>query len=299
VSRPDAAGGGCKPAAPSRGAGSGSLRGVSGAREGVPDASRFSAFQQETPLGASAALVIAFAGMLLGTTIGATGIGGVLLVPVLTYGLGLPVKSAIALALWSYLWSGLLAVMLYARRGSIDGRSAAWLCLAAAPAAYLGARMAAAVPGSALEALIALLLSLSGLNALRRPAATGDASAPGGALLAALGAITGFGSAMVGAGGAVILVPLLVALDQPALLAIGLGQAIQLPIAAVASLSNIAAGLVDLALGSMLAAALALGIAVGTPLAHALPQAALRRLLGAMMLAAGLALAARLALSAA
>ena len=47
----------------------------------------------------------------------------------------------------------------------------------------------------------------------------------------------------------------------------------------------------------MLAAALSLGILIGAPLAHALPQVALRRLLAITMVVAGVAIAARLVLS--
>jgi uncharacterized protein len=111
--------------------------------------------------------------------------------------------------------------------------------------------------------------------------------------------VTGFAAALAGAGGALILVPLLVALGEPVLAAIGLGQVIQLPIAAVATLANLWQGRIDLLLGSVLALALSLGIAAGVPLAHTLPQTALRRLLALTMLAAGGAIAARLLLSAA
>ena len=69
------------------------------------------------PTGAAA---LGVAGVLIGVLIGATGIGGVLLVPFLVHGLKYPVQSAVAVALWSYLWSGLLAIALYWRRGSIS-----------------------------------------------------------------------------------------------------------------------------------------------------------------------------------
>ena len=210
--------------------------------------------------------------------------------------------TAIAVALWSYLWSGLVAVWLYARHGSVPWRPALWLCLAAAPAAYLGALAVAVVPSRVLEALIAAILVLAGLNALRQPrvsTATAATRELGPPALAALGGVTGFAAALTGAGGALILVPLLVALGEPLLLSIGLGQVIQLPIAAVATLANLWQGRIDLLLGSVLALALSLGIVAGVPLAHKLPQAALRRLLALTMLAAGIAIAARLLLSAA
>jgi uncharacterized protein len=101
---------------------------------------------------------------------------------------------------------------------------------------------------------------------------------------------------MTGAGGAVMLLPLLLLLDTPVLAAIGLGQAIAIPIAGLASLVNLAAGLVDLWLAAGLAAALALGIAIGTPIAHALPQRLLRRLLGLVVVLAGMAMLLRTAM---
>jgi uncharacterized membrane protein YfcA len=74
-----------------------------------------------------------------------------------------------------------------------------------------------------------------------------------------------------------------------------MGQAIALPIAGLASLANIVAGIMDLWLAAGLAATLTLGIAIGTPIAHALPQLLLRRLLGAAVLLAGLAMLVRTA----
>ena len=242
--------------------------------------------------------MLGLVGIAVGVAVGTTGIGGVLLVPLLTYGFGLPVQAAVAAALWSYLWSGLVAAGLYARRGSIPRRPALWLCLAALPGAYLGARALTLLPGRAIEALIAAMLVLAGLDVLRRPGLAAGTGWPlGPATLAALGGATGFIAALTGAGGALVLVPLLVALEQPVLLAIGLGQAIQLPIAAVATLANLSHGQIDLLLGTVLAAMLSLGIALGAPLAHALPQGALRRLLALTMLAAGAGIVARLALS--
>jgi uncharacterized membrane protein YfcA len=51
----------------------------------------------------------------------------------------------------------------------------------------------------------------------------------------------------------------------------------------------------DLSLAAGLAATLTLGIAIGTPIAHALPQVLLRRLLGSAVLLAGLAMLLRTA----
>src|SRR6202011_2119503 len=82
------------------------------------------------------------------------------------------------------------------------------------------------------------------------------------ATLIGLGGGTGFVSAMTGAGGAFVLLPLLLLLDMPVLPALGLGQEIAIPSAGPASIVNVAAGLVDPRLAAGLGMALALGIAI-------------------------------------
>ncbi len=233
-------------------------------------------------------LAAGIAAITLGVTIGATGIGGVLLVPILTLALGIEVKQAIAAALLSYLPPCIIAVVMYARRGSIIWQDVWPLCFAALPAAWLGARAARVAPATLLEAAIGVLLLAGGLYAVRTPrqAAVGGRRLSTGTLVG-LGAGTAFVSALTGAGGAFVLLPALLLLDMPVLPAIGLGQAIALPIAGLASVANLEAGLVDVPLATLLAAGLSVGIAVGTPIAHALPQLVLRRLLGTLVVAAG------------
>jgi len=234
---------------------------------------------------------IAAVGIAIGISVGAVGIGGVLLVPILTVALGLEVKRAIAAALLSYIPSCFVAVTLYARRGSMPWREATVLCLAALPGGYLGARAASLAPAGLLETAIGLLLLAGGIYALRpmrRAPATRISLRP--ATLVGLGGGTGFIGALTGAGGAFVLLPVLLLLDTPVLPAIGLGQAIALPIAGLATVANAAEGLLDVGLAAGLAATLMLGIAIGTPIAHALPQAKLRRLLGAVVVLAGIAM---------
>jgi len=88
---------------------------------------------------------------------------------------------------------------------------------------------------------------------------------------------------------------MLLLLDMPVLPAIGLGQAIALPIAGLASVANIQAGLVDVRLSALLAVTLSVGIAIGTPIAHALPQSVLRRMLAAVVFVAGVSMLMRTA----
>jgi uncharacterized protein len=245
-------------------------------------------------------LVAGVAAIALGVAIGATGIGGVLLVPILTLALGIDVKRAIAAALLSYLPACIVAVVMYARRGSIVWRDTWPMCIAALPAAWLGARAARSAPAGLLEAAIGALLLAGGAYALRTPRdlAAGLSIQLGSGTLLGLGGGTGFVSALTGAGGAFVLLPALLLLDMPVLPAIGLGQVIALPIAGLASVANIQAGLVDMQLALVLSFALSVGIAAGTPIAHALPQLVLRRLLGVLVVVAGAGMLLRTALHA-
>jgi len=238
-------------------------------------------------------VILCAAGLGVGVIIGTAGVGGVLLVPILVTALGFPVRTAVADALWSYLWSGLVAIALYWRRGSIPARPALWLCLASLPGAYLGARTLGVVPPAVVQGLIAAVLLLGGIHSLRPQPAARRTRELGPGTLAPVGGLVGFASALLGAGGAFLLVPLLVTLGEPVLLAVGLGQAIQVPVAALASVTNFQAGRIDLVAGSVLAAALSVGVAVGTPLAHSLSQQGLKRLVAVAMLVAGVVMAAR------
>ena len=238
-----------------------------------------------------AMLGVAVVGLVIGITVGCTGIGGVLMIPILTLVLGIDVKHALAAALLSYLPSGLVAVVLYGRRGSVLWREAGLLCISALPAAYLGARAASFAPAALLEALIGLLLLAGGIYTLRgsrRP--TTQPARLGAPLLLGLGGGTGFVSALTGAGGAFVLLPMLLLLEVPVLPAIGLGMAIAIPIGSLASIANLDAGLVDPILAAVLAVTLTVGIAIGTPIAHALPQRKLRKLLGLVVIASAIAM---------
>jgi hypothetical protein len=238
---------------------------------------------------------IAATGIITGVVIGATGIGGVLLVPFLTLTLGIDVKQAIAAVLFSYLPSCIVAVWLYHRRGSMPWREAKPLCLAAAPTAWLGARAVLYAPATFLEASIGLLLLAGGTYALlpaRNVAGRRILSTPA---LLLLGGATGFLAALTGAGGAFVLLPALLLLDMPVLPAIGLGMVIALPVAGLASIANLITGTLSLPLAITIGASLTLGIAIGTPIAHALPQLILRRLLGSAIVVAGAAMLLRTA----
>lgn len=113
-------------------------------------------------------------GILAGTFIGAVGVGGVLLTPLLLAFTDIDLHAAMASASFSFLFTGVVGSVAYARRGSVPWRRAAWIGLGVIPMALLGARVNGLLSTSALALLLALLLAAAGLNALR-PTGTEDA----------------------------------------------------------------------------------------------------------------------------
>jgi hypothetical protein len=135
--------------------------------------------------------------------------------------------------------------------------------------------------------LIAALVIFAGIRALRPSQDGARKTALSKGWLVGLGAFVGFGSALTGTGGPLLLVPLLVWMRVPILTTIGLSQVIQVPIAALATAGNVAFGLLDIKLGALLAVALLAGAILGARAAHVVSGAVLTRFVGVLMLAVG------------
>ncbi len=244
----------------------------------------------------SALIVLVAFSVFVGALIGAAGIGGVLLVPFMAYALGLDVHTAIAGAMFGYIFAGGTGALLYAGHGSIKWRVAGWLILGAMPAAFAGALTASATSTRLLELAIAALLLFAGFNALR-PASTGTSQERrlGPLALTVIGAVAGFGSAMTGTGGPLILVPLLLWLGFPSLGAVGLSQAVQFPLASLATAGNIFFGEINYAVGVAIGGGLVCGVALGAKIAHALNPPVSKRIVAWVTVLVGIFVTVRLA----
>ncbi len=232
---------------------------------------------------------IALLGLISGLSIGCIGIGGVILVPGLFYLIGIPIQIAIAAAMMGYLLTGLIGTIVYAGNKSINWSMAGWLCAGAMPAAIAGAWISNNVPGFALELVVGVLTAASGLHTLTSSNAddAGRTKLNKGTLVS-IGVVTGVLSAITGTGGPLVLVPMMLWLQVPVFTAIGLSQAVQLPIAAMATAGNFAFGTSYIKLGAVLAVGLATGSYGGAQLAHKLPREGLKRLVATVLILVGI-----------
>jgi uncharacterized membrane protein YfcA len=221
----------------------------------------------------------------VGVLIGTVGIGGVLLPPALTGLGGLDIHAAAGTSSWCFLFTGLVGTVGYARHQAMPWRFGGLLTLGAAPAAAAGALVNGAVPATALWLSLAAVITGSGaFNLWARPRETRELPAAGAV---ATGVVVGFGSALTGTGGPVLLVPVLLALGVPALTTIAAGQLIQLPIVGFATLGYAAHGSVHFGLGSLLGGLAGAGALLGTRLARRLRGRHLHRVVSAALVGFG------------
>jgi uncharacterized protein len=236
----------------------------------------------------AALLLIALLGIGSGLMIGCVGIGGVILVPALVFLARVPIEVSIPAAMIAYILSGLVATAIFARNKSIHWSMAGWLCAGAAPTAFAGAWAVSVVSPLLLETGLGLLTLFSGLNSLRTTHASEDlAPSQSNKGLVLVGAVTGFLSSVSGTGGPLVLVPILIAKSIPVLTAVGLSQAIQIPIGVAATLGNAVYGQLNLELGGLLAASLTAGTWYGARLAHVVRRETLRRTVAVMLVVVG------------
>lgn len=236
-------------------------------------------------------LTLAAAGF-IGCLIGGVGIGGVLLVPFLTYALGLPVREAVAIAMASYIATGIAAIM--QARMTDDWRQLRpyWLLIVATlPGAFLGGLAIGAIPDRVALLLLAIFLVLTGLWwVLRDRLPARDGTRPSGW---PTGILSGFASALTGTGGPAVLMPVLMWRGTPLLAAIALGQIVQLPIAVAATAGNLASGPIHLGVTAVVAVGLVPGVVAGRAIARRLPIVLLGRAVAILLVATGLLLVMR------
>jgi uncharacterized membrane protein YfcA len=236
---------------------------------------------------------LGIAGIILfvGVLIGSIGIGGMFIVPSISYLGGMEIHIAIATAMASYIGSGTAGVIAFSRRGSIAWRQAILICSGAVPGAFLGAVSVVHFPGLLVECVIAGLTLLSGLHALvRTERVERNVAEIGVSVLVLVGLVVGFGSAISGTGGPLILLPILMWLRVPILIALGAAHLAQVTIAVCATAGNLAYAELDIPVAIAMALLLAMGVAIGVVIAHRIPAEKLRGCVAVALIVTGIVL---------
>lgn len=241
-----------------------------------------------------ATLCLAAAGCFgVGLCIGWCGVAGFLLPILFVSACGLTVTESLFASFLCFAISGAIGAFNYYKRGEIPLRPTLILSVGSIVGAIIGARMGGLLPAQTAKTILYLVVLLSGAAIVireLRPQHSGDRTdLPAGSLVA-LGVITAAICALSGAGGPVLVMPLLIALGISAKVAVGMALLDSVFIALPAIV--IYGGPCDLSpLALFLAVAAcshAVGVTIGSVTAAHVPQSLLKR--GVAVFSVGFAL---------
>ena len=235
--------------------------------------------------------VLLLVAVLVGGLIGTVGVGGILLIPALSALGGLTTHAAMATALFSFIFTGILGTWLYYKHGSINWGITIPVCVGGLLGGYPGALANAIAPAWILNLILGCIIIFAGIYALF-PAKGGTIEyRPGDTRqrlqLILIGATVGFGSGLTGVGGPVLSVPFMVILGFAPLTSIATSQVIQITAATSGSISNFANGFVDIHMALLVTAAELIGVVAGARLAHTVSSGVLKKMVSVVCIIVG------------
>lgn len=223
--------------------------------------------------------------LLAGLLIGATTLGGLIVVPALTEFARVDVDRAVAASSAALAAPALLATRI-AWRDVAQRRAVAIVFGGSAIGAAAGAFSLAMLPASLTIGLIAALALIGGLRGFASDRWHARNERPASMVaVGLLSILAGVLSAITGTGGPVAIWPLLSLAAQPVALCWLAAQAIQLPVAFAATTVNALAGRLDATMTFVLAGLLAVGFVAGRRISARASVMWLARAASAMLLA--------------
>ncbi len=241
---------------------------------------------------------LAAVSLAVGVLIGAVGVGGILLIPALNLLGGLAIHQAMATALFSFIFTGIVGTWLFQRRGSIDWSVTLPVCVGAVFFGFAGAWANSKINAPALSLILASLIAFAGVYTLSSHGGEGhepfqDRPGMRQALLTGIGAVAGFGSGLTGVGGPALSVPIMVLARFSPLIAIGASQVIQIIAAVSGTIGNLQYGSIDFRVAALVTVFEVLGVQLGVRIVHSVNARSLRRFVGALCILVGTGLTVR------
>lgn len=215
----------------------------------------------------------------MGACIGLTGIAGFLLPIFYVSVLVLDPVESLALAFAAFVVSGVLGWPAYRASGDLPLRACGWLCLGSLVGAVAGVFVGLALPAQVLTVTLYIVVLVSGTSVLLRmrpkksiklkdDVQTGERPV---AVYVAVGLVTSVICAASGAGGPVLVVPVLMLLGFSPRSAVGMSLLDSVAIGIPSAIGYFAGGAIEPAVWSLLAPALighGIGTVVGSRNAH-------------------------------
>ncbi|WP_409967457.1 sulfite exporter TauE/SafE family protein [Bengtsoniella intestinalis] len=172
--------------------------------------------------------IIALCNFLVGGLIGICGIAGFLLPMLYAGGLGYSVQLSLTLSFFAFLISGSIGSWNFHKQGNLDLKFSTFLCGGSVLGGLVGVMLNSLIPATQAKTLLYLVVLLSGISILYRNRNTTAVAKERHELLdskafvVAVGVVTGAICSLSGAGGPVLVMPLLVVLGISVHMAIGI-----------------------------------------------------------------------------
>ncbi len=229
-------------------------------------------------------LFIIVGSLVIGFMVGATSLSGFLVVPLLLLYPGVLPSESIAIALISFIPSGLIGAWIYYRRNQIHWRMFVTLTVSGLPGLYLGLRWSYTVSERTAQHILGGFLLAIGLLLLyqlyearavkRRNREYPTPVQPKFLCLEmTLGFVAGVSSTLAGVGGALIFVPVVVALGLAPGVAVGTGIVTSTALALLGMTGHLFnLGSIHYGLTAIVVIAVFLGTWIGSKVAHDIPR---------------------------
>ena len=243
-------------------------------------------------------ILILLLNLLVGACIGLTGIAGFLLPMFYTGFLGMPAGESLALRFSAFLISGVLGSVTYYRQGNLDLKPAVILSAGSLPGALAGVWVNLLIPEDVMQMILYIVVLVSGVSILlRKDGKTGGpekqmtVAGMKAVLFFLLGVATGAVCAASGAGGPVLVMPLLTLIGFPAHTAVGISLFNSVFIALPAAGGYLWSGAENTEMFLLLIPVLiahGIGVAFGSRNAEKIDPAMLKRIVAAASIAIAL-----------
>lgn len=243
-------------------------------------------------------ILILLLNLLVGACIGLTGIAGFLLPMFYTGFLGMPAGESLALSFSAFLISGVLGSVTYYRQGNLNLKPAVILSAGSLPGALAGVWVNLLIPEDVMQMILYIVVLVSGVSILlRKDGKTGGpekqmtVAGMKAVLFFLLGVATGAVCAASGAGGPVLVMPLLTLIGFPAHTAVGISLFNSVFIALPAAGGYLWSGAENTEMFLLLIPVLiahGIGVAFGSRNAEKIDPAMLKRIVAAASIAIAL-----------
>lgn len=174
--------------------------------------------------------IVLCSNLIIGILLGLTGISGFLLPLIYVGFLHLPLRESLALSFLSFAVSGMIGAYSYWKSKSMDTRLALFLNIGSLPGAFLGVQLNVWIPDNIVKLLLYAFILLAGLSILFKKNQDNHESnisvsrsnlLENKIMVVLIGVITAAICSLTGAGGPILLVPLLASLGVNIRVAVG------------------------------------------------------------------------------